>query len=107
MSIYARKETMRFVLFIFTGLTATAHAQWGSGLFGGSSCPNQFAPGRGAINGGDELMNLTGQLAARNQRIDNLKDKEERVNEYLKDARGDMAAVLTPAAIAAIKEHRE
>ena len=99
---------MRFVLPILLLISVTAQAQFGVGLAPGSSCNGQnFGPASQATNGNDELLNLSGQLAARNNKIDQLRAKEDRVNEHLVQAKRDIAQVITPAGFAAIREHRE
>lgn len=99
---------MQVFVFILLGIfVASAHAQFGIGLAPGSTCSSPFGPARGAQNGQDELMNLSGQLAARNTRIDQLRAKEERLDHYIAKAKRNIGEVLTSRGFAALREHRE
>ncbi|MGZ3721307.1 MAG: hypothetical protein ACXVA9_00170 [Bdellovibrionales bacterium] len=98
---------MRFAVFILLAFSAAAQAQFGIGLSPGSSCPGQFGPAGQAVNGNDERLNLKGQLLARDRRIEQLKDKEDRLSDRIQRAKSDMAQVITAQGFSAIREHRE
>lgn len=97
---------MRLAALALALFSNAAFAQWGIGLSPGVMCNNRYGAARPAVNGNDEIMNLSGQLAARNQQIDALKQKRGRIDEYVTRAKKDMGAVLSGDAIAAIEMHR-
>jgi hypothetical protein len=96
---------MRSILLTFLFFTAVAHAQYGIGLSPGSSCSGPFRPAVGAISANDEVINVQGQIRARENGIAVLKDQERGLDNDLTDAKSEMAEVLTSQGMAALREH--
>src|SRR5262249_46070809 len=94
------------LLFTFACFALNAHAQWGVGLSGGTTCPYQYGPGGGAINGGDELANLQGRYNMDQQRMQQLQGRLESLNTQLEQDRQDMGTVLNGRVVDSIVEHR-
>ena len=96
-----------FVLLLLSCFATAAQAQFGTGLYPGTSCPYPYSPAPGAFNGGDETSNLKGRAAIRQNEIDQLKRRLAVFDNYIQKDRAKIEQVLTKGAMEAIDMHYE
>jgi len=96
---------MRIAIITIILYAGGIHAQWGTGLSGAGYCPQGYGPGRGAVNGNDEISNLNGQRNRAQSVIDRKKQQLSRTDQYLDRANQRMKQVLSTEQIRAIELH--
>lgn len=82
-----------------------AEAFWGTGMYGGNSCPFPFQMAPGAFNPNDRVSNLRSRTTQTKRKIQDRKTKKRRLEERLRRAERDIDKVLGRRGVQALRDH--